>query len=75
MKSFNGFVKPLYCIYTENMRNRVNLVNDEVPLAMHFYGSPYTDPAHPIIAATSAMIAAETLGLGPCMLGGVHPLV
>jgi len=42
---------------------------------MYFYGSPYTDPADPIIAATYAMIAAESLGLGTCMLGAVHPLI
>ena len=72
---FKGFVKPLFHIYTENMRNGVNLVNYDAPLAMYFYGSPYTDPADPIIAATYAMIAAETLGLGTCMLGAVHPLI
>lgn len=42
---------------------------------MYFYGSPYTDPADPIVAATYSMIAAETLGLGTCMLGGVHPFI
>ena len=42
---------------------------------MYFYGSPYCDPADPIIAATYAMIAAETLGLGTCMLGAVHPFI
>ena len=72
---FKGFVKPLFHIYTENMRNGVNLVNYDAPLSMYFYGSPYTDPADPIIAATYAMIAAETLGLGTCMLGGIHPLI
>lgn len=72
---FRGFVKPMFRIYTENMQNGVNLVNCDAPLAMYFYGSPYTDPADPIVAATYAMIAAETLGLGTCMLGAVHPLI
>ena len=31
--------------------------------------------ADPIIAATYAMIAAETIGLGTCMLGAVHPFI
>ena len=31
--------------------------------------------ADPIIAATYAMMAAEALGLGTCMLGTVHPLI
>ncbi len=72
---FRGFVKPLFRVYTENMRAGVNLVNYDAPLAMYFYGSPYCDPADPIIAATYSMIAGETLGLGTCMLGGVHPLI
>jgi len=72
---FRGFVRPLFHVYTENMRAGVNLVNYDAPLSMYFYGSPYADPADPIIAATYAMIAAETLGLGTCMLGGVHPLI
>lgn len=72
---FKGFIKPLFGVYTDNMNNGVNLVNYDAPLAMYFYGSPYADPADPIIAATYAMIAAETLGLGTCMLGAVHPMI
>lgn len=72
---FTGFIRPLFKIYPEKMRQDVNVVNYDAPLAMYFYGSPYTDPADPIIAATYAMIAAESLGLGTCMLGAVHPLI
>lgn len=72
---FKGFIKPLFKTYTEGMQNGENLVNYDAPLAMYFYGSPYTDPADPIIAATYAMIAGESLGLGTCMLGAVHPLI
>lgn len=72
---FKGFIKPLFKVYTEGMKQKVNLVNYDAPLTMYFYGSPYTDPADPIIAATYAMIAAESLGLGTCMLGAVHPLI
>ncbi|ATW28229.1 nitroreductase family protein [Candidatus Formimonas warabiya] len=72
---FRGFVKPLFHTYTNNMRKGVNLVNYDAPLAMYFYGSPYCDPADPVVAATYAMFAAESLGLGTCMLGGVHPLI
>ena len=31
--------------------------------------SPYADPADPLISATYAMLAAEALGLGSCMIG------
>lgn len=72
---FKGFIKPLFKTYTEGMHEGNNLVNYDAPLAMYFYGSPYTDPADPIIAATYAMIAGESLGLGTCMLGAVHPLI
>jgi len=72
---FKGFIRPLFKVYPEKMREEINVVNYDAPLAMYFYGSPYTDPADPIIAATYAMIAAESLGLGTCMLGAVHPLI
>lgn len=72
---FRGFVKPVFKAYTENMEQGINLVTYDAPLALYFYGSPYTDPADPIVAATYAMIAAESMGLGTCMLGAIHPLL
>lgn len=72
---FRGFVRPLFEVYTKNMRRGVNLVTYDAPLAMYFYGSPYADPADPVVAATYAMLAGESLGLGTCMLGGVHPFI
>lgn len=72
---FREFLKPVFNAYTTKMKEGIDLVNYDAPLAMYFYGSPYTDPADPIIAATYAMIAAESLGLGTCMLGTVHPLI
>jgi nitroreductase/NAD-dependent dihydropyrimidine dehydrogenase PreA subunit len=72
---FKGFVKPLFDIYIGSMDKGINHVNYDAPLAMYFYGTPFTDPADPIIAATYSMIAAETLGLGTCMLGGIHPMI
>ena len=72
---FRTFVKPAIDIYTTEMEKGVNLLTYDAPLAIYFYGSPYTDPADPIIAATTAMYAAEALGLGTCMLGAIHPLI
>lgn len=72
---FKGFVRPLFNVYPQKMSENTNVVNYDAPLTMYFYGSPYTDPADPIIAATYAMIAAESLNLGTCMLGAVHPLI
>lgn len=72
---FKEFVQPLFSIYGENMDKGINLITYDAPVALYFYGSPYSDPADPIIAATYAMLAAESLGLGTCMLGAIHPLI
>lgn len=72
---FKGFIRPLFKVYPEKMKDEVNLINYDAPLAMYFFGTPFADPADPIIAATYAMIAGESLGLGTCMLGAVHPLI
>jgi nitroreductase len=72
---FRDFVRPMFEVYISNMEKGVDLVTYDAPLAMYFYGSPYSDPADPIVAATAAMYAGEALGLGTCMLGGVHPLI
>lgn len=72
---FKGFVKPAFDVLIKNMNAGINLVNYDAPLAMYFYGSPYTDPADPIVAATIAMYAAESMRLGTCMIGVVHPLI
>jgi ferredoxin len=72
---FRNFVKPLFKTYIANMQEGINLVNYDAPLAVYFYATPFADPADPIVAATNAMMAGEALGLGTCMLGGVHPLI
>lgn len=72
---FKGFINPLFKAYVDEMKNGNNYINYDAPLAMYFYGTPYSDPADPIIAATYAMLAGETLGLGTCMLGAIHPFI
>lgn len=72
---FRDFIRPLIKFYTETMKQGKNYVMYDAPVALYFYGSPYTDPADPLIAATYAMTAAESLGLGTCMLGGIHPFI
>lgn len=72
---FRDFIKPLINTYTGSMKKGENVVMYDAPLALYFYGSPYTDPADPVIAATYAMHAAESLGLGTCMLGAIHPFI
>lgn len=72
---FKGFIRPMVYEYTGKMSENVNVVNYDAPLSIYFYGSPFADPADPLIAATYAMIAAESLGLATCMIGGVHPFI
>lgn len=69
------FIRPCFYAFTDSMKKEVNVVTYDAPVALYFYGSPYADPADPIIAATYAMIAAESLGLGTCMLGAIHPFI
>lgn len=76
MSSFFGsFLRPLVQTYIKSMKEGKNAITYNAPLAFYFYGSAYGDPADPVIAATYAMLAAESLGLGTCMIGGVHPFI
>ncbi len=72
---FRNFMRPLIDKYISSMKKGENVVTYDAPVAIYFYGSPWCDPADPVIAATYAMIAAESLGLGTCMLGAIHPLI
>lgn len=74
-KMFRGFLRPLIYGYTDAMAAGKNFVTYDAPAGLYFYGSPYSDPADPIVAATYAMLAAESLGLATCMIGGVHPFI
>jgi nitroreductase/NAD-dependent dihydropyrimidine dehydrogenase PreA subunit len=72
---FRKFLRPLFKVYVSSMKKGDNAVTYDAPLTIYFYGSPYCDPADPVIAATYAMLAAESLGLGTCMIGGIHPFL
>ncbi len=72
---FRKFVKPLINKFSDTVEKEEDLFTYNAPVALYFYGSPFTDPADPIIAATYAMIAAESLGLGSCMIGSFHPMI
>jgi hypothetical protein len=71
----NGFLRPLFDIYISGMREGCNVVTHDAPLVIYFYGTPFSDPADPVVAATAAMYAGESLGLGTCMLGAIHPMI
>jgi len=70
-----GFGNPLVKFMVETKRKNENYLLYDAPLAMYFSSSPYSDPADPYIPATYAMLAGESLGLGACMIGSVHPII
>lgn len=72
---FSDFIRPLMEAYISSNKKGINRVSYDAPLTLYFYSTPYTDPADPIIPATYAMLAAESLGLGSCMLGAIHPFI
>jgi nitroreductase len=72
---FRKFLRPLVRVYIDSMKKGDNVVTYDAPVTLYFYGSPYADPDDPTIAATYAMLAAESLGLGTCMIGGIHPFL
>jgi ferredoxin len=72
---FRDFIKPLIEKYISYMEKGENIVTYDAPVTLYFYSSPFADPADPIIPATYAMLAAESLGLGTCMLGAIHPFI
>lgn len=55
-------------VYEEGL----NYLTFSAPLAMYFDSSPYADPVAPYIPATYAMLTAQSLGMGRCMLGTPH---
>ncbi len=71
---FKSFIIPLVEFYCSSKNAGDNYVLYDAPLAMMFYGN-MSDPADTYIAATYAMLAAESLGLGSCMIGGVGPFL
>ena len=72
---FSSFLTTLVDSYISNMEKGINKILYDAPLAISFQSTLYTDPADAYIPATYAMIAAESLGLGSCMIGGVHPFI
>lgn len=64
-----GFMKQVLEGYEEKDREGVDWFFYGAPLAIYFHASAYADPADPIVAATYAMVAGHSLGLGSTMLG------
>ncbi len=74
-ESFQSFVLPFSQLVIEKRKQGEDFLLYNAPVAMLFHTSPYADPLDSTIAATYAMIAAEAMGLGTCMIGSVAPLL
>lgn len=73
-KAMVEFVRPLVNIFVKSKKEGKDFVLYEAPLVMMFYGK-MSDPADPIIAATYATLAAESMGIGSCMIGSIGPFI
>jgi nitroreductase/Pyruvate/2-oxoacid:ferredoxin oxidoreductase delta subunit len=67
--SLRGFVLPLVDLLAERWDQGQDVLFYDAPLVLLFHHGPMADPADAQIAATYAMLAAESLGLGSCMIG------
>ncbi len=70
-ESSKTFLAPAINFFIAEKEKGIDYLLYDAPLAMYFHVSPYADPVDPLIAAAYAMITAETLGLGSCMIGTV----
>jgi nitroreductase/ferredoxin len=74
-EAFESFIGPLFKMLIEERKDGKDYLFYDAPLAVLFYSSSFSDPADAIISATYAVLAAEALGLGSCMIGSVAPLL
>jgi len=72
-RQLRSFILPLARDIVAADQRGEDAVLYDAPAALLFHTSPYADTADAVIACTYAMIAAEALGLGSCMIGCVAP--
>jgi ferredoxin len=74
-RQLESFILPLGRILVEGRKRGTDHVLYDAPAALLFHVSPYADAADAFIACTYAMITAESLGLGSCMIGCSAPII
>jgi ferredoxin len=70
-ETFDTFLIPAMKFMVDSRETGTDLLFYHAPCVMLFHQSPYADPVDGQIACTYAMIAAQSLGLGTCMIGTV----
>ncbi len=74
-QQFQSFILPLGRVLVEGRERGRDYVLYDAPLALLFHTTPYADIADAVIACTYAMLAAESMGLGSCMIGCSAPVI
>ena len=74
-EQFSSFILPLAEMYIETWDEGRDTVFWGAPAVMLFHHSPFAGETDAVIACTYAMLAAESLGLGSCMIGGAPPVI
>jgi nitroreductase/NAD-dependent dihydropyrimidine dehydrogenase PreA subunit len=65
----NDFIAPLLRMLVERYDAGKNHFTYDAPAAILFHHGPHSDETEIALAAAYAMLAAESLGLGSCMIG------
>lgn len=74
-KLFKDFVIPLIKLTVESRKKGEDLLFYNAPALILFYTTELADKEDSIISSTLAATAAETLGLGSCIIGTVPPAI
>lgn len=69
------FVRPLYNELIAARRQGEDRLFYNAPMVLQFHTSQFADPQDAAIVATQAMLAAQALGLGTCLIGSVGPML
>ena len=70
-ETIRDFIRPYLNDYLNSREDYADPLFFNCPLLLVFHSAQFAYPDDPIIAATYAMIAAESFGLGTCMIGMV----
>lgn len=69
VESFQGFILPILKEMTHARKGGVDALFYNAPCVLLFHVNPMADPVDGTIACTYAMLAAQSIGLGTCMIG------
>ncbi len=74
-EQFSDFIVPLAHKYVDAWDDGRDAVFWGAPAVLIFHYSAYAGEPDAVIACTYAMLAAESLGLGSCVIGGAPPIL